>query len=161
MTSAVMREMIRYFGNDVKRINHALKVHAFARLIAELEGLPEKKREVLELCAILHDIGIHEAERKHGSAAGKYQEAEGPKVAEGILQKCGTDGGIVPRVLFLIGNHHSYGKIDDIDFRMLVEADFLVNLYEDGADAATAAAAARKVFRTKTGLGLISSMYPA
>jgi len=31
----------------------------------------------------------------------------------------------------LIGNHHTYDKIDGIDFQILVEADFLVNIYED------------------------------
>jgi uncharacterized protein len=39
----VTQAMISYFNGDVKRINHFLKVHAFAKLIGELEGLEGKE----------------------------------------------------------------------------------------------------------------------
>ena len=35
------------------------------------------------------------------------------------------------RVQYLIGRHHTYNDIDGIDYQILVEADFLVNMYED------------------------------
>lgn len=159
MTSAVMREMILYFGDDVKRINHALKVYAFARLIGSMEGLGDEEQKVLELAAILHDIGIHEAQRKYGSTAGPYQEAEGPPIADGVLKKCGVDEALIPRVLFLVGNHHSYQKIDGVDFQILVEADFLVNIFEDSMSGEQAANPVRKIFKTDTGRNLAASMY--
>ena len=37
------------------------------------------------------------------------------------------------RVQYLIGHHHTYNNIDGLDYQILVESDFLVNLYEDGA----------------------------
>ena len=160
MISTVMQEMILYFSDDVKRINHALKVHAFARLLGQTEGLSKEKQDILELAAILHDIGIHEAQRKHGSTAGNLQEAEGPPVADGILQKCGVEEAVMPRVLFLVGNHHSYQKIDDTDFQILVEADFLVNIFEDGMRGAPVDSIIRKYFKTKSGKTLAASMYP-
>ena len=35
------------------------------------------------------------------------------------------------RVCYLIGNHHSYAKIDDIDFQIRVEADLMVDIFKD------------------------------
>ncbi len=58
-TSAqVMEETIKYFDGDLKRINHLVKVYGFAKTIGELEGLDEKTQKILEITAIIHDIGI-------------------------------------------------------------------------------------------------------
>mgnify|MGYP000340972515 FL=1 len=32
------------------------------------------------------------------------------------------------RVAYLIGHHHTYDKIEGMDYQILVEADFLVNI---------------------------------
>ena len=154
-----MEEMILYFGRDLERINHAVKVHGFAQTIGRLEGLPPMEQEGLELAAILHDIGIHEAERKYGSAVGPHQEKEGPPIAEGILNRHGADPELISRVLYLIGNHHSYGKIDGRDFQILVEADFIVNIFEDGLSAEAAAQMLRSVFQTEAGKRIALSLY--
>ena len=60
---------------------------------------------------------------------------------------------------YLIGNHHSYDKIDGLDFQILVEADFLVNIYEDNMSPEAAATVKKKYFETKTGREYISSLY--
>lgn len=159
MVDDVLEAMIRYDGKDVRRINHAIKVHAFARHLALAEGLSGRALEVLETAAILHDIGIHEAERKHGSSSGPYQELEGPAVARELLSGGGLADAELDRVLFLIGHHHSYGAIEGADFRVLVEADFLVNAFEDGLAVEAIAAARERVFRTKEGIALLDSMY--
>src|SRR5690606_29022235 len=70
----VMEQMVAHFGHDARRINHALKVFGFATVIGSHESLPEEMQEIVAYAAILHDIGIHEAERKHRSTAGIYQE---------------------------------------------------------------------------------------
>ena len=75
--------------------------------------------------------------RKYGSAGGKLQEAEGPAIAKGMLERLGFAPAIVERVCYLVGHHHTYTDIDGIDYQILVEADFLVNLYEDGSSRAT------------------------
>ena len=64
MVRSVLLKMAHYFGNDVKRITHALKVYGFAQAIIDGEKIPEDYCMVTELAAILHDIGIKEAERK-------------------------------------------------------------------------------------------------
>lgn len=161
ITSAVIKSMIEYFDGDVKRINHAVKVYGFAKSIGELEGLPEEKLEILEAAAVLHDIGIKESERKYSSASGKYQEMEGPPVARAILQRFDLSKAFMDRVCYLIGNHHTYGNIDDIDFQILVEADFLVNIFEDGVERERIKTLRQRYFKTGTGLLYLDKMYPA
>jgi hypothetical protein len=160
MVARVIAEMIRYFDGDVRRINHALKVYGLAKTIGELEGLDSDAQQRLELAAVLHDIGIKESERKYGSAAGHYQEIEGPPVAGAILGALHCDPAALERIAFLIGNHHSYGKIDAPDFQILVEADFLVNIFEDSMTPAIVAEVGRKIFKTAAGKQLLARMYP-
>ena len=61
----IKQETCSYFGMDTKRIHHALKVHSYCTLIATLEGLNDQDKNLLETAALLHDIGIKEAERKY------------------------------------------------------------------------------------------------
>jgi HD superfamily phosphodiesterase len=159
MSNRIIAEMIRYFQDDVRRINHALKVYGFATAISGQEGVSEKDATLISLAAALHDIGIKEAERKYHSASGKYQEIEGPPLAKPILQRNGIDESIIERVCFLIGHHHSYQKIDGLDFQILVEADFLVNIFEDGMDRGAVESIREKYFKTETGIGMLDAMY--
>lgn len=77
--------------------------------------------------AILHDIGIPESERKYGSSAGHYQEVEGPPIARRILEKYDLLKAFIDEVCEIIGNHHSPGKVATINFRIVYDADCLVN----------------------------------
>jgi len=155
----LLNKMIAYFGNDAKRINHALKVHSFANIIAENEIDDDFKKEVVNYAAILHDIGIKEAEKKYNSSSGKYQEIEGPPIAGSILQTLNVSPEIIERVCFIISCHHSYNKIDDIDFQALVEADFLVNIYEDSMHKENIQSIKDKIFKTQTGIDLLNKIY--
>lgn len=159
IAGAVIKKMIEYFDGDVERINHALKVYGFAKSIGELENLPEEKLSVLEVAAILHDIGIKLSEIKYGSAEAKYQELEGPPAAVELLQDLNLSQDFLDRVCFLIGNHHSYHRIDDLDFQILVEADFLVNIYEGGFDRGQVDKIKEKYFETATGMHYLERMY--
>ncbi|MGZ7043844.1 MAG: hypothetical protein ACXVHM_04570, partial [Methanobacterium sp.] len=85
MKIEVLEKMIEYFGVDVRRINHALKVYDFAQIISYEESIDRKTRDIIIYSAILHDIGIKVAEKKHNSSVGKYQEIEGPPIAREIL----------------------------------------------------------------------------
>lgn len=159
MTASITFDMIKYFGNDVKRINHALKVWNFSKCIGEKERISYDELTTLEIAAILHDIGIHRAEEIHGSNAGKYQEMEGPAVAKDLLEKYDLDDDVLDRILYLIGNHHSYDKIDGIDFQILVEADFIVNAFEDELSKHAIETSLEKIFKTKTGISIVEIMY--
>ncbi|HEX2926913.1 MAG TPA: HD domain-containing protein [Ruminiclostridium sp.] len=155
----IMNEMINYFNKDVKRINHALKVYSFCNTIGALEQISETEMLTVSLSGILHDIGIKEAEKKYGSSAGPYQEKEGPAIAGEILRKFDIDAGIAERVCYIVGHHHTYNKIDGTDFQILVEADFLVNIFEDGMDKTSVESIKSKYFKTKAGTELLESMY--
>lgn len=54
----LMRAMIKYDGGDAPRIQHFVKVHDFARMIAVSEGMNEEDLFVLEAAAILHDVAF-------------------------------------------------------------------------------------------------------
>jgi len=151
--------MMYYFGSDVRRINHALKVYALADCIARSEHLTDNELSAVDIAAIFHDIGIKEAERKYHSNSGHYQELEGPAVAKALLADAGLDEVQLNRICFLIGHHHSYQQIDGIDFQILVEADFLVNCYEDELSKASVNSIRQKYVKTGTGIKLIESMY--
>ena len=159
MCNPIIELMINYNGSDVPRINHALKVHGFADYIAAKEQCDGKTKEIICIASILHDIGIHNAEKKYNSNAGNYQELEGPIVASELLKNIDIPNDILERVFYLIGHHHSYNKIDGIDFQILVEADFLVNIFEDRMEGAAIDSVKEKIFRTASGLYLLKSLY--
>lgn len=147
------------FGRDEKRIGHALRVLDYAERIAAAEGGDPL---VVKAAAILHDIGIPEAERKYGSAAGNYQEIEGPPIARAIQKDNGLDPAQIEHVCTIIANHHSARDIDTLEFRILWDADWLVNLQEDcaGMGRQQQRAMAEKVFRTEMGHKLAMELFP-
>ena len=63
------------------------------------------------------------------------------------------------RVCYLIGHHHTYDQIDGIDYQILVEADFLVNLAEEQSSRETIESVKGKIFKTKTGIWLINKIF--
>lgn len=152
-------EMIAYDKGDPKRIHHFLKVHDFARLIGVAEGLEEKTLFRLEAAAYVHDIGIHEGERRFGRNDGKIQEDLGPAEAEAMLERLGFEAEDIRRISWLVGHHHSYGSIDGPDAQILAEADMLVNQYEDGADRKRNEALYHRLYKTKTGKRLFETLY--
>lgn len=157
--SALIQEMIKYYTGDPRRIQHFMKVYSFASLIADCEDLDEKTRFVLETAAIVHDIGIKVCEIKYGSCGGKLQEEEGPAIARPLLAKLSYDPPVVDRVCWLIAHHHTYNPIDGLDHQILVEADFLVNLYEDQISDEGIQSACKNIFKTATGIQLCQTMF--
>ena len=155
----LLLKMIEYYSGDPKRIQHFIKVHSFAKMIGELEGLNSNTQDILEIAAIVHDIGIKVSEEKYGNCNGKLQEQEGPAIAKQMLTQLGIDKAIIDRVCYLVGHHHTYNNIDGIDYQILVEADFLVNMYEDGLNKEAILSAYNKIFRTKSGSQLCKIIY--
>ena len=155
----LITEMIRYYAGDPKRIQHFIKVYTFAKMIGEKEKLPAGEQFILETAAIVHDIGIKPAEEKFGQCGGKLQEKEGPAAAQKLLTALGYPEKVIERVCYLVGHHHTYDGIDGMDYQILVEADFLVNLYEDGVSGEAVERAGEKIFRTKSGTDILETMF--
>ena len=143
-------EVVAYFGDDARRIEHTRRVTDYAREILSFEPAD---RTIVEASAMLHDIGIPEAERKHGSAAGPYQELEGPPIAREILERLGADADFIETVARMVGSHHSPGEILTPEFDILWDADWLVNLPEEQGDSAPdeRRAMIHRIFHTTTG----------
>ena len=132
MREKLIYEMEKYFAGDEKRVEHAIAVLDYAEQIQAVEGGDPL---IVKAAAILHDIGIHKAERKHGSTAGKYQEIEGPPIAAEILAQYDLSDEILEHITRIIANHHSAKDIDTIEFRIVWDADWLVNIPDEFPDA--------------------------
>lgn len=143
--------MMKYYSGGPHQIQHFIKVHSFARLIGLEEKIACDALEILEIAAIVHDIGIKPAMAKYGSGSGKYQELEGPPAAGAMLKGLGYPQRVIDRVCYLVGHHHSYKNIDGLDYQILVEADFLVNIFDNEMSEEAVLSTVNKIFRTETG----------
>lgn len=154
----LLKELEAYFGTDTKRINHAKNVLYFAE-----ELLRQEKADwhIVVPAAILHDVGIKVAEEKYGSSAGCHQEKEGPEIARKILLKMALKKEDIDEVCSIIAYHHSPGKINTHNFKILYDADWLVNLKDevDTKDKTKLKAIIYKVFLTQTGKALAEKIY--
>jgi putative nucleotidyltransferase with HDIG domain len=122
-------EMRKYFKHDFKRIRHAQSVARLAEKIGKGEVCEDLG--VVIMAAYLHDIGIHEAERKHGSTAARYQHQEGPPIAREILEKLGAKKEIINEVSDIVGHHHQPRQEESLNFKAVYDADLLTNLQEE------------------------------
>lgn len=159
MLNRLAMEMIEYYSGDPKRIQHFLKVREMAKLIAVNEGLDERTRLIVEAAGIVHDVGIKIGEKLYGECTGRHQEQLGPPMAKRMLAEAGFDADVTERVCYLVGHHHTYTDIDGVDLRILIEADFLVNLYENGDSAEAVTAAYNSIFATESGKQLCRMMF--
>lgn len=159
MITELINKMIEYEAGCPKRINHFLKVWAFAKQIAENEDIDLKTKFIIESVAVIHDIGIKPSMEKYNSSAGNYQQIEGPAVARKILSESRFEIALIDRICFLIANHHTYDKVDGIDYQILIEADFLVNIFEDGLSKEKLILIKEKYFKTPSGKEVLDKLY--
>lgn len=158
ITNEILLRMIAFETGCPGRVQHFLKVFEFSRIIADAEGLTGDEREILEVAALMHDIGIRPCEEKYGYCTGKMQEEEGPAHAREMLKDIGNET-LTERVCWLIAHHHTYNEFDGLDYRILIEADYLVNAYENHAGKEAILMMRDKIFRTDMGKRLLDTMY--
>ena len=159
-TQTLALAMIDYNNGDPKRIQHTTKVHAYASMIGRIEGLDEETLFILESAALVHDIGIRASEQKYGHQNGKLQEQEGPAVAREMLTRIGGySERQIERICWLVGHHHTYDVCEDLDYQILIEADFIVNLYEDNESPHAIRAVRKNIFRTGSGTKMLETMF--
>lgn len=157
----LIAEMKALFGDDGKRINHALAVLDRAEQINRSHGGDEL---VVTAAAILHDIGIQQAERVHNSNAGKYQEIEGPPIAEAILRKLEIPEDAIDLVSRIIANHHSAKDkptVETKEFKVIWDADWLINFPETYPDIEPLKKAEliKSIFKTQKGFKLAKQQH--
>ncbi|OGF53448.1 MAG: hypothetical protein A2452_06460 [Candidatus Firestonebacteria bacterium RIFOXYC2_FULL_39_67] len=154
----ILSEMRDYFGEDERRVEHAGKVLYYAGRILKKENA---NPDVVIPAAILHDIGIKECERKYLSTNGQLQEKEGPPIARKILEKLKIKPEIIKEVCEIIASHHSKGEINTLNFKVLWDADWLVNLRDeyDIKDTKRLKRIIDKVFLTEEGKRIAGLIY--
>lgn len=151
--------MMEYNRFNSGRIQHFIKVYEFARMIGTGEGISEPLMNILSIAAITHDIGIKLSEEKYGDGSGEHQEQEGPEEARKLLTELNYPEQVIDRVCYLIAHHHTYHDIDGMDYQILIEADFLVNMYENNMGIEACRSVYERIFRTKTGKRICRRMY--
>ena len=158
LKQSIDREMETYFNGDLRRIEHARKVTDFVEKLLETES---GDRRIVIPAGLLHDIGIPESERKYHSSSGHYQEIEGPPIARTILLRLALDPEWIEKICQIIAHHHTPGKITTQNFKILYDADWLVNLGDefDIGDKAKLDKTIQKVFLTVSGRKLARQVY--
>jgi uncharacterized protein len=155
----IARQMIDTSQGNLHDINHFLKVFAYAKIIAECEGLSVREQQTAEIAALVHDIACPLCREKYGNTNGNHQEAEGAVLAKDFLRGKQLPKDVLNRVVFLVGHHHTYTGVDGPDYQVLLEADFLVNADESQYSKEVIRSVKEKIFRTKTGTALLQSVY--
>ncbi len=158
LENKIIDNMKQYFENDKKYIDHALKVLSYTKELLKQE---KGDSQIVFTTAILHDIGIKLCKKKYNSTGGQLQEIEGPPIARKILKELEVDSKIIDEVCDIIASHHSPGEINTLNFKIMWDADWLVNL-EDEYDIKNKEKLEKvinKIFLTKTGKNLGKSIY--
>ncbi|MHB1377373.1 MAG: HD domain-containing protein [Candidatus Humimicrobiaceae bacterium] len=151
LKNKIIKKMMEVFEYNNIHINHTYRVLDYAQDISVIEkGNPD----IIVLSAILHDIGIPACEKKYKSNEGQLQEIEGPPIAKNILESLNLKEETIKEVCGIVGSHHSPGEIETINFKIMWDADWLVNLPDvyDIKDKKKLAEIINKTFMTETGL---------
>lgn len=157
--SAILRRMIAYPGNTLHDVNHLVKVHAWARAIADGEGLDDAAKEITEIAAIVHDIACPLCRERYGSCIPERQEQEGAILAREFLAEAGLAQAAVDEVCFLVGRHHTTENVQGMPWQILLEADYIVNADEGGASREDMESFVSRVFKTATGRKIMADLY--
>lgn len=158
-TSEILVKMIHYSNGNLHDINHFMKVYGYAKTIAECERIPQDKRQITEIAAIVHDIACPLCREKYGNTNGTYQEAEGERLAREFLQDTGLSHEAIERIAFLVGHHHTPKDADGIDYQILLEADYLVNADESAYSREHIEHTLNTMFQTSAGIELLKAVY--
>ena len=93
------------------------------------EGLEERTLNILKNGHVMHDIGISRRSSNIIPAPDAISRWRAGPATE-IMKRLGQDAELIDRVCWLIAHHHTITGVEKIDHRILLEADFLVNIFE-------------------------------
>jgi len=160
LVTRLHKEVIEYFAStDLSQIGHTEAVHNFAQLLATLEKCDEHKQCMIEMSALLHDIGCPNAKLKYGNTNAPNQEKEGKPKAEEILATYpmpDTDKQLLAEV---VGLHHHHNNLKEMGFEILAEADLIVNLLEGYYKLEQAQYLFEHLVTTRSGKDLFRNMF--
>lgn len=128
---ALLLAALTYEEGHGRRTQHILKVYALARMLGELGGLGDYDRELLQAAAILHDIPIKYCKEHFGCADQETQQQAAPELVRAFLEHFGYSRQFISDVTELVLKHHWYNYITSQPLQLLIEADLIVNCYEE------------------------------
>lgn len=150
--------MLQHEHGNAHRINHFLRVYGYAKTIANAEQVDHDTLRVIEVVALMHDIGIKVSMQKYNSSAWQYQQLEGPAEARAILANLPCDSAFIERIEWLIAHHHETTNVVGMDYQILLEADYLVNAIDRKTPAEEVWAGAEKFFKTASGWQILKHL---
>ena len=128
----LLYSVLCYEGGHCRRTQHILKVYALARLLGEQEKISTEEQQILQAAAILHDIAIKYCKDNYdGDASQERQKKEMPHLVNSFLQAANYLPSYIPRILELVVKHHDYDAPKDRTLQILMEADLIINCYEN------------------------------
>lgn len=155
----VIRKMVEYSQGNLHDINHFMKVYAYASTIAQGEKLDEQTRKLTEIIAVVHDISCPLCRIKYGNTNGKHQEEESAALIEQFFKGTDLPEEVIERISYIVSHHHTIKNIEEIDYQIIIEADYLVNADESNFSGNNIRNMLDHVFQTETGRFLLQSMY--
>jgi len=157
--SQFMEKMIAFSNGNIHDIDHLIRVWTYAKTIGELEGLDPGTQYILEVAAITHDIACPLCRRKYGNTNGKLQEKEGEQLVREFLSGSGMTDAQISRAAFLVGHHHTFTDIDNADYQILIEADYIANASENGYSEENIRSFMRNIMKTPSGKKLLQDVF--
>ncbi len=157
--SQFMEKMIAFSNGNIHDIDHLIRVWTYAKTIGELEGLDPGTQYILEVAAITHDIACPLCRRKYGNTNGKLQEKEGEQLVRELLSGSGMTDAQISRVAFLVCHHHTFTDIDNADYQILIEADYIANASENGYSEENIRSFMRNIMKTPSGKKLLQDVF--
>ena len=154
-----MEKMIVFSKENMHDIDHFMKVWAYAKTIGELENIGDETQYILEIAALTHDIACPLCREKYGNTNGKYQEEEGAWLVKDFLADMGLTSVQIERVAYLVGHHHTFQRIDGLDYQILIEADFIVNAAESAYSKENIANFAETIMRTNSAKRITAEVF--
>lgn len=154
-----MEKMIVFSKENMHDIDHFMKVWAYAKTIGELENIDDETQYILEIAALTHDIACPLCREKYGNTNGKYQEEEGAWLVKDFLADMGLTSVQIERVAYLVGHHHTFQRIDGLDYQILIEADFIVNAAESVYSKENIANFAETIMRTNSAKRITAEVF--
>lgn len=154
------RTVALYAAENPDQIAHTQAVVDYAARIAEMEGLPDRRRFLIRVAALLHDVGCPAARAKYGSSAAPHQETEGRRIVVEWL--AGSTDFSPEEAAFLadvVGSHHHADAAKRLGFEPLFEADLIVNLLENYYDRSKAAFYRDRLVSTASGRRLLNLVF--
>lgn len=88
----------------------------------------------------------------------KYDGGDAPRIQH-FVKVDGFTATQIERICWLIAHHHTYQDVTSLDHRILLEADFLVNSFEDHLALEGIITFRDHVFRSESAIRMLNDMW--